>query len=193
MKYKSLVLGIVFAGLLSAQVTPAQVWKQEPDGFKGFKFGSSRSDAGFLSEQEWLAGGAHDADHCFGQYLGAERCERIDPIGDVGVTFTFYFRDNKLVEIDGSFNSSEYAKLRDVFIAAYKQPHTSQHNIERTALGAKVADESLGWTGKRVAVFITKYLGNITDGGFSISLRSEGVERDRLKREAKRKAVESIK
>ena len=71
--------------------TSPTVWKQEPDGFKGVKFGVSRSDVGFISEQQWLAPSAsYQEDHCSGEYLGAERCERIDPIGDIGLTLTYF-------------------------------------------------------------------------------------------------------
>jgi len=183
----------------------AALWKQEPNGFRGFTFGSSRSDLGFTSEQEWIndvsatssrvvSDTTSSRDHCLGEYLGAERCNRIeDPVGDVGVSFTYYFRDNKLVDISGDFNSENYEALRDILIAAYGKPHQSQHTVERTAIGATFRNETLFWSGKRVNVLISKYMGNIEDGGFSISLKSEDAERDRLKREAKRKAIDSIK
>jgi hypothetical protein len=41
-------------------------------------------------------------------------------------------------------------------------------------------------------VLITQYLSDINDGEFSVSLKSEDAELQRLKREAKRKAIESI-
>src|SRR5262249_31744420 len=154
---------------------------------KGVKFGASRSDVGFISERDWLKSDTSSSrEHCSGEYLGAERCERIEPIGDVGATLTYYFRDNKLVEIDGSFLSGNYAQLRDIFIGTYGKPHQSEHNAERTTFGATVQDESLAWTGRFVRVFITKYLGTITDGGFSISLTSEDLERQRIKRETRK-------
>jgi hypothetical protein len=40
---------------------------------------------------------------------------------------------------------------------------------------------------------MTKYLSDINDGEFSITLKSEDAELDRVKREANRKAVQSIK
>jgi hypothetical protein len=189
-------------------------WKQEPDGFKGVKLGASRSDVGFLSEEEWVsataaataADAAHPTsgdlaaavstigkDHCSGDFLGAERCERIDSIGGIGITVTYYFRNNKLVDIGGSFSSSDYDHLREIFIGAYGRPHEVQHEIVHTAMGLTVHNESLAWDGKHVTVFITKYLGNINDGDFSIVLKTETAERKRINQETKTKAIQSIK
>jgi hypothetical protein len=172
----------------------AALWKQEPNGFRGFTFGSSRSDLGFFLPEQ----GYFTAKECSSteKYRGAgsEKCERIEnPIGNVGVSFRYYFRDDKLVEINGDFNSENYEALRDIFIAAYGKPHQSQHTVERTAIGATFQNELLGWNGKRVSVFMTKYLSDINDGEFSITLKSEDAELDRVKREANRKAVQSIK
>jgi hypothetical protein len=168
----------------------AALWKQEPNGFRGFTFGSSRSDLGFLPDSP-----GNDCSSTE-KYRGAgsDKCERIeDPIGNIGVSFKYYFRNDKLVEIIGDFNSENYEDLRDIFIAAYGKPHQSQHTLKRTAIGATFQNELLGWNGKRVSVFMTKYLSDINDGEFSITLKSEDAELDRVKREANRKAVQSIK
>ena len=193
MKTISLLL-VLSAGLTPAQsktttTTPkpaATVWKQEPDGFRGFKFGASRLDLGFKSQDDCTS---------TERYRGAgTSCERIeDPIGSVVVTFTYYFRNDKLVEINGGFRAYDYETLRDIWIAAYGRPHQSQHNIEGTAIGATYRNDAMYWTGKRASVFITKYLSNINDGMFSLGLISEDAEMARLKREEKRKAIQSLK
>ena len=176
----------------------AALWRQEPNGFRGFTFGSSRSDLGFIAQNDYFTAKDSAGNYCTStekhRGAGTERCERIeDPVGDVGIKFSYYFRDDKLVDISGDFNSENYEVLRDILIAAYGKPHQSQHTVEHTAIGASFRNETLFWSGKRVTVLITKYLSDINEGVFSITLKSEDAELDRVKREAKRKAIESIK
>ena len=162
------------------------VWTQEPDGFKGAKFGASRSDLDFLSQECWDPSSQIAA-------MGREKCERIEQIGDVGVSLRYYLRDDKLVEVEGSFESKGFDELRKVFIEVYGRPHQTAHTPARTALGVMVVDEDLFWAGKRVSILLSKYLGNINDGGFSISLKSEDALIQQMKRDAHKKAVDSIR
>src|SRR5580704_4737859 len=86
------------------------VWNQEPNGFRGVTFGSSRSDLGFIPQNDYFTAKDSAGNYCTSteKYRGAgsEKCERIeDPIENVGVSFRYYFRDDKLVDISGDFNS----------------------------------------------------------------------------------------
>lgn len=203
---------VIFASLLCGQGTKepkrpnqatktATVWTNEPDGFKGVKFGSKQSDAGFISEHECFHDGHFedkclqpDAQRCsFREDLGTEHCERIVTLGAVGTTLTFSYRDDKLVEVFGDFESSNYRDIREIFIGAYGKPHQIDRTTVRTSVGATFPDETLYWGGKKAEITLSEHIGEITNGSFMLSLKSEVIEKVRLKQQAKQKAIDSVK
>ncbi|HVZ16790.1 MAG TPA: hypothetical protein VG897_06720, partial [Terriglobales bacterium] len=139
MKRSLTIVAFLLAHLSYAQQkqppkTTAPLWKQEPVGFSGFKFGASPSECGLTEEEH------------HGGYLEAARYRRIiGPVGNVGIELTLMFRDDKLVELNGRFESSRYEELREIFVAAYGRPHQAEQPTERTTGGVTVHNELLSW------------------------------------------------
>lgn len=169
---------------------PVAVWKQEPNGFRGVMLGSTSSDVGLELD-------CHSEDYRGIEYQGILGCnDRKDlgtPLSSWIINLVYNFRDDKVVEIVGIFEPSSYEQLRDILIAAYGKPHQSHHVVKQNKMGVTVTDEILRWHGKRVSVFIQKYEMFLEFGQFHIITNTENTERERLVREAKLKAIESIK
>jgi hypothetical protein len=169
----------VFGQAPRAKKPAVSVWSQEPDGFRGLPFGSSRASAGSSIK------------HCFtheGKVLCAAHKDE-EWIGPVSVNIGYTFIGDGLVKAFGIFESHDFEALRDIFVERYGQPH-HDNTAAKNFFGNVVLNRTLNWEGKRALVTLIKYSPSDMTGSFDVSLnRTEQAKREES---AKRKAADSL-
>jgi len=139
----------------------------DPDNFRGIKWGSSPADATkIITEQlkqngnEWskitdLGNGTLVFDDTFGSTYSSDY---------IPVTFILNFLDNKFVSAQLSFKPEEFSKIEEIFVKRYGRATSAKNNEVHNPMGARFTNRQLDWIGKSTVVQLMKYAGTVTSG-----------------------------
>jgi hypothetical protein len=188
MKTSILALALGMIVLAADPPKPTLVWTQEPDGFMGIPFKSSKADADAV-----LSSRNEKFDRCAPSSSGGTVCGGISlNIGTSSISLIFKFTDEKFAQALAGFSPSDFETLRDVFIQRYGVAHETTNDIVQTAGGSKYQNLTLQWKGKSVDIFLAKYAETLTSGVFTVTTHSLSEAQSKAKDEAKSKAADKL-
>jgi len=179
---------LLFTGIaaLSAfpQVPPHPKWLQEPDNFKSVKFLDSTDAA-----KEHVP-----AIECMTPMAGLShgRCVlMIDlPGARQGLKVHFIFINDKMRSVTGSFPSSSFSDVKDVFVEKYGKPTLDQTGEVQTGFGVKYQQEMMTWIGEKVTILLQKYSSTVNEGSVFIALVDDINQQIRDKEAQKRSVLQ---
>ena len=180
-KFSVILLVILFPTL-----SPA-AWN-EPDGFRGLKWGSPAAELrGLFPAVKEYTKSRHVK-----SFLG-DRMRMFsvkDKIGDLPITIDFYYLDNRFDSANLRFNSESFLTLSTAFKEAYGPPHSETRSVVKSGLGVEYRKIEMFWSGPDVSIYLTKYSDKITEGSVSIGKKAGGdyllqVQNQRASRAAK--------
>ena len=174
---------LLIAALITLPIIgqPTQkAWPEEPDGFKGVKFGSSVAEARSVLE--------------FSQCFRADEqkpttCPLTVDTGEFEMNVFLLFVDDKLVTVVGGFPSKNYSGARGIFVEKYGAPHESLKDVVQNGMGAKFDREQLTWVGKNSRVSLSQYGEKISEGVFMVSLANPPDPAKQIRDAQKKKAL----
>ncbi len=150
-------------------VSPAFAWN-EPDGFKGLKWGDppSEIEASFpkgktLPELEQLF--KVDARSSYIQRFNIT-------IGDIRTGGLFYFLDGGFVHLSLLIKSAQFLILAAIFRERYGEPHAEREEVVKTKAGAQFTNKILSWQGENVTIRLQRYGSRIDTGEAEMGLKS---------------------
>jgi hypothetical protein len=196
--------------LLLATVTTTAAasdkWPLEPKDFRGVPFGASVADMRVI-----IVPAPNSPVNCAGDMLtnkdllrrltpamqeaGASMfrlkntCTQLFSIGGVSTKQEFVFHEDKLVQVDLSFASAAFDKLRDIFTIRYGPPTESHTEPIRTKSGSSFENSVSVWVGQKVTVRLQQFSETIDGGSALIIDNLWGEEYLRLLNDAKKKAA----
>ena len=165
-------LGRLAVIALLALVTPltllgtyALAWN-EPDGFRGVPWGSSREELRLHFQQ------AGDDVTCVATALGCNS-PRLS-IGPVPVRAFYLFTPgaDKFEVALLTFASTHYAALRTIFQERYGAPSNVREKPLQDRTGATVTNETALWVGERVTISLSRYGSKLDQGRAWIGLKA---------------------
>jgi len=174
-----LVILLVTVGLAVAQQEggltnqAAPKWSNEPDSYRGLKFGASESEAKHIFQGVGRCVAAPKGQQAT---IGDRACVTQYELGEVSVRGFLVFVDGKFVKSISTFDSRSFDKVRDIITERYGPPHVT--------LGDK-----LGWTGKDVTISLGR---GITQSVFALGLVSFEEATKEAEKAAKKKAAEKM-
>ena len=118
-----------------------RAWAEEPDGFKGMKFGSTQIK---LRQRMTF-------ESCLPDQYGATLCYVDVSIGDNRAEGVFHFVKDRFSMIVGHCKQTECESLRAIFVERYGKPH----EVKSEEAGSR---EVLSWKGKRTSVGLVNYV-----------------------------------
>ena len=159
-------------------------WSQEPDSFRGLKFGSSEA------EEKHNFGGVGRCIDVPGELrigeVGPRGCGTQFTIGDTSVNGFLRLANDKFVQGMFKFDSKEFEKVRDTFIERYGRPQVTSNSEVKNRMGATFTNQQLRWHGQLVQITLAKYTDQLTESMLVIGL-SEFMESEQKKEENERK------
>jgi hypothetical protein len=184
---------------------------EEPEGFKEAKFGDSEQavrtklnippptyhPAFVVGGKELTPARTFDSSCLSYQkdmaWAGDRLCSQPNKIGDIPVSVSYSFRDDRLVRISFGFRPDLYPQMKLAFLSRFGTPTDTNERIVKTGSGVEYLNEELVWTSSTLRIFVSKYLNKITESGASYDLLSEIATTARLRREQGSKAAEDLK
>lgn len=136
-------------------------WPEEPDGFKGVRFGWTENQAESMAHLP-----------CFPFVNGKLICKLEIDGGGFSMTAHFVFDSTGFTQAIGKFPSENYGDVKEIFVARYGKPHSTTQSDVRNRMGATFRQEELLWMGKRASVSVSRYGSNLSDGSFWVGLTS---------------------
>ena len=91
-------------------------------------------------------------------------------IGPVVAKTYLQFRAGRFVGGSFSFKEYRYAEVRAIFIEKYGAPSMERREVVRTEGGQDSVNEVLMWKGPNVVISLTRYNGELGEGGGSVTL-----------------------
>ena len=176
---RRLIVALVATIGVVAPATTGFGWN-EPDGFRGLKWGASQQE---LQRQMPKA-------RCYGPICNNPL--ELTQVGPVHVVPTFYFSDGGLARVILEFSPSAYDALRSIFVERYGAPTSEQREPVKTGAGAEFVNEIAIWDGGIAAVRLEKYSGKITDGRATIRTAKDRDEEVAKFREQMRKGKDDL-
>lgn len=175
MKPKSLLLCIVS---LSAALflCGSRAWGfNEPEDFKGVKWGASRAETKKIIQSQWDEQGLKPAGYSqmfkitdtlpLGGLGGHATVSFEDNIGAAkNVLFIMHFIDDQFSAVELSFYAVFYSAIEGAFVARYGQPDSTVVGEVQNRAGAKFANPTSTWRGKILTASTTKYFSTMTHG-----------------------------
>lgn len=173
-----LVSKLPVMAIFVAAYAVAGSWPQEPDGFKGIRFGMSQDEARQANQNVTCP--TSSSTTCF---------LRLD-FGSFNVQAYFRFTLDGMSSVSASFDSSRFDEIKEAFEEKYGKPDSDDTETVSTRAGARLTNERLRWTGRKVYILLERYGSSIGEGLLGISLQSDLEWRVRKEREAAKKALE---
>src|SRR4029450_3513589 len=157
---KLLLVVILFLALISHAAEP---W-QEPEDFRGFKWGVS------IEELKSTLGSRIGTANLWGNRI-KNYFSRRQMIGPAEVDFEYGFLDDRFSSVHIMFRSDDFPTLRAAFIERYGPPHSTREEKLQTAMGAQFLNEMLNWKGPTIFIELTKYANKVSQGRAIITKR----------------------
>ena len=157
---------VVFA-VMSVMTTPGQnrtvqKWAQEPNAFKGLRFGASLGTA----REVFGEGLSEYPSDVPGFYI----YKALLKIGATRVTAQLIFTgengDRKFVGVIGDFPSESYDDMREIFVSRYGSPHSVKQSAVQNGFGGTFPNEFLQWKGRFVTKVVLQKYGSMLNKGF---------------------------
>jgi hypothetical protein len=147
--------------LVSLLAAPAMAF-EEPDSFRGVKWGASRKD---LRAQLQRAGDTVKCEPTIG-------CRSPVMIGPSPVQASYLFTpgEDKFEVAYLSFAPMHYAALRTIFEERYGVPSNVQEQEIQNRMGAKYTNETAIWAGSLVTISLSRYGSKLDQGRAWIGL-----------------------
>lgn len=157
-----ILVGLFFALTIVGVSAAAESW-QEPEDFRGLKWGAS------IPEMQQLYPKAMKLQRTF----EGERIEGFSvfnqEIGSVKTSFVLGFLDNRFAFAEIAFKSPDFMTLREAFVTRYGPAHSTREEKLQSRMGAEFTNQVLSWRGRTLSIYIAKYSGKVTDGTARIS------------------------
>lgn len=180
----ALLLVSILAAAPHPTPTPGPAWDKEPSAYRKVPFGLPYSE---MEGRILLTGckpGTREHEP------GRRTCD-----GDgfqsngASVEDVFLFQDDIFVGATMSFDSDDYERLREIFLAKYGEPARLQTTRVTTRTGTRFDNETLNWDGGKVSVSLQRYGESLDKGSATMFLNSyldqqEKQRQDKLKKEA---------
>jgi hypothetical protein len=150
-----------------------KAWPQEPEDFKGLKFGMSVDEVRKIMP--------------FGQYACSSLptvylCRfPVDPF-----VFWLSFENGKLANIAGDFDPNEFDSLEEVFVSKYGKPRSAENSSIQNRMGALFQQRELTWSGDVFTIFLGRYGAKLTEGILSVQSTPAILARQKQAEEKKK-------
>ena len=177
---------------------------EEPDNFRGIKWGASPAEARQVIREQWEKRGVQPKP--YGRYVlyrfypddgrltvpesGLDWFGFRDLLGDADVRFTMKFLNNRFVHAEMEFDSGFLSIIQDAFEARYGPPTSKKDEEIQNRAGARFINRVLSWSGPTVSIRLEKYSGTVTNGRAWITQQPYV---DYLREEQKKKAAGAAK
>jgi hypothetical protein len=150
----------------------------EPDNFRGIKWGSSPAQATkIITEQlrekgnDWdkvtdLGDGMLHFSDTFGSIYTGPGYDGIP------VTFVLNFIESQFVAAQIGFQSEDSIKIEEIFVKRYGRPTRVKNTEMQNAMRAKFTNREVEWIGKKVTIRLVKYAGTVSSGNGFIGQKS---------------------
>jgi hypothetical protein len=151
---------------------------EEPDGFRGLKWGMSAEGIKKIVQEQIPGPAVGIMDY------GTETLHYEDWIAGALTKLSLNFVDGKFARVSITFDPKDFETIREVFVKRYGKPMASITQEVGTARGVKLANPVLTWQGTRIAIVLSKYGNTIIQGLASIGQKElfEKDEKERKKR-----------
>lgn len=173
--------------IMSVLVFPVFAY-EEPDNFRGIKWGASPDEAKeIIREQRRQRGvkfdrqGFGEPPHKFVTEIVPKDGVRTrefdqttffgfyDTVGEAGVNITLRFKDNKFVQAELRFVPGFFSILEAAFKERYGAPTSEAERELQNRAGAKFLNKQIRWLGQNVNVRLEKYGSTVTEGTATIT------------------------
>ncbi len=169
------ISGLVIITVLLA--SSALAWN-EPDGFRGLRFGSDESKA--TQELTELQCDTRPADIMRRTGFPERYCSTRLDVGDVKLMCQLEFRTGRLVEVHLNFSPHEYEIMEQTFIERYGSPTKITEQPIKTLGGLTTTNRIISWVGRRVVITLTRYWGSLDLAKAMLSTVQELEEQSRI-------------
>jgi hypothetical protein len=159
----------LFASVVLLFCTASHAW-EEPNDFRGIKWGTSSGDAENFIRGQWKQrreAGEIIIDTDISKFVSDERLQsRLfrDKVGGLLVTINLDFLDDKFVYATISFKSEDFRIIEGAFKERYGPPMSEARTPVETRFGAKYENKELKWNGPTLHIWLRQYYGKITEG-----------------------------
>ena len=184
-------------------------WNEEPDGYRGVKWGAPLADATSVIGTGWngktadctcvavsktaRAGTCSARPESDPRMIPAERaCVSFHDVGGVKVRERWLFRDDRFMGVSWTFDPERFEALRDVLIDKYGLAEEVTEGDLQTRLGATVHNQTLTWAGAKATVEISRFGKTIEDGHAALVCHEYVAEQARIKEENKQAGAKSF-
>lgn len=166
---------------------------QEPEGFRGIRWGMSPEQAKDVIRAQWKERGVSFDRYGFASSQSHTLIREIEPktglygpakiggrhgeflfrdfIGSAIVDIHVWFLDDKFAQAELRFKSAFFPTLETAFKERYGTPTLEEEKEVQNRMGAKFLNKEVTWTGPNVLIRIDKYFGTLNDGRATISQR----------------------
>jgi len=129
--------------------SPAVSAFNEPEGFRGAKWGQSEAEVRAALGIEKR--GAMDTD-CYdvpadSKWIGDRTCRASHKVGDVPVKLTAVFRTDRLVRLSMTFRVTDFDQMQAAFIQRFGQAGSNRESVVKSGAGVEYRNRKLTWTG----------------------------------------------
>ncbi len=175
----ALCFGLILCSLAAGQTsntgveTQHKAWAQEPEDFKGLKFGMTVEEV-----RKIMPFGQYACSPVSSGYL----CRYpVDPF-----VFWFTFENGKLATITGDFDPNIFGTLEEAFVSKYGKPHRAEDTAVQNRMGATFQQRELTWVGDVFTISLQRYGASVTEGFLSVESTKAVLERQKQLEEKKK-------
>jgi hypothetical protein len=140
----------------------------EPDGFRGLKWGETKDD---LDAAATKRGDATVL--CPPSRPPHAICSTEAMIGPTPATVDYRFRDERFVAVSLRFQPDEFSGVAETFIQRYGSPTNRSQEPVQTRGGTRLTNDILRWTGKAVVIELRRYGASANEGSAYLWTRAE--------------------
>jgi hypothetical protein len=161
-----LCFGLILCSLAVGQ-TPndakRKAWPQEPEDFKGLKFGMTVEEV-----RKFMPFGQYACSSMDGEYF----CRYpSDPF-----VFWITFKAGKFTSLTGDFEPSMFGVLEEAFTSKYGKPQDAENSTVQNRAGATFQQRELTWTGDTFTIRLERYGSKVTEGFLSVRSTRDVLE-----------------
>lgn len=166
----------------------------EPDGFRGAKWGDSEAIVrekltASLNTRLFPCWAHGDAT----KWLADRSCSVDTTVGAVPVTAYLDFRADKLVGFSLAFGPDGYDVMERAFLDRFGAPTSARDEPVKTKAGVEHMNRRLTWLGATVRVELVRYAGKVTQSSALYRLLTDDDVAMKLRREGVSKAAEDLR
>lgn len=140
----------------------------EPDGFRGVKWGASKDS---LIDSATKRGDATAL--CPPTGLALTICSTEAMIGPVPAAVEYRFRDDRFVSVAIRFQPSQFSGIAETFVLRYGAPTKRSQEPLQTRGGARLTNDVLRWNGKAVVIELRRYAVSADEGSAGLWTQAE--------------------